>query len=137
LSPDLSHAVAVLDWEMATLGDPLMDLGCTLGYWVEANDPPLMQAMRFGPTYLPGSPRRMDLVRRYEERTGREVTNLVFYFVFALFKLSVVAQQLYARVVRGQTTEPRYAMMIEGVKGLTRAAVRAIEQDRIDDLSTE
>lgn len=137
LSADLSHAVAVLDWEMATLGDPLMDLGCTLGYWVEANDPPLMQAMRFGPTYLPGSPRRMDLVRRYEERTGREVTNLVFYFVFALFKLSVVAQQLYARVVRGQTTEPRYAMMIEGVKGLTRAAVRAIEQDRIDDLSTE
>lgn len=137
LSADLASAVAVLDWEMATVGDPLMDLGCTLGYWVEANDPPLMQAMRFGPTYLPGSLRRMDLVRRYEARTGREVTNLVFYFAFALFKLSVVAQQLYARFVRGQTTEPRYAMMIEGVKGLTRAAIRAVEQGRIDDLTTE
>jgi aminoglycoside phosphotransferase (APT) family kinase protein len=137
LSPDLSRAVAVLDWEMATVGDPLMDLGCTLGYWVEADDPPLMQAMRFGPTYLPGSLRRMDLVRRYEERTGRAVTNLTFYFAFSLFKLAVVAQQLYARFVRGQTTEPRYAMMIEGVRGLTRAAVKVIDADRIDVIATD
>lgn len=137
LSEDLSRAVAVLDWEMATVGDPLMDLGCTLGYWVQEDDPPLMQAMRFGPTYLPGSLTRMELVRRYEERTGKPVTNLVFYFAFSLFKLSVVAQQLYARYVRGLTTEPRYAMMIEGVRGLTRAAVQAIEADRIDRLSTD
>ena len=132
LAPDLSRITHVLDWEMATVGDPLMDLGCTLGYWVQADDPPLMQAMRFGPTYLPGSLTRLELVRRYEERTGRPVTNLVFYFAFALFKLAVVAQQLYARFVRGQTSEARYAMMIEGVKGLTAAAVKVIEHDRID-----
>jgi aminoglycoside phosphotransferase (APT) family kinase protein len=132
LAPDLSRVTHVLDWEMATVGDPLMDLGCTLGYWVQEDDPPLMQAMRFGPTYLPGSLTRMELVRRYEAATRRPVTNLVFYFAFALFKLAVVAQQLYARFVRGQTTEARYAMMIEGVKGLTAAAVKVIEQDRID-----
>lgn len=132
LSPDLSRITHVLDWEMATVGDPLMDLGCTLGYWVGESDPPLMQAMRFGPTYLPGSLTRMELVRRYEEKTGRPATNLVFYFAFALFKLAVVAQQLYARYVRGQTTEPRYAMMIEGVKGLTAMAVKVVEEDRID-----
>lgn len=132
LSPDLSRITHVLDWEMATVGDPLMDLGCTLSYWVQEDDPPLMQAMRFGPTYLPGNLTRLELVRRYEEKTGRPVTNLVFYFAFSLFKLAVVAQQLYARYVRGQTTEPRYAMLIEGVKGLTAAAVKVVEQDRID-----
>ncbi len=131
-APDLSRIVAVLDWEMSTLGDPLMDLGTALGYWVEASDPPLMQAMRFGPTDAPRSLRRMELVERWSSRTGRPVTNLVFYYAFALFKLAVVAQQLYQRYARGLTQEPRYAFMIEGVKGLTRAAVRAVEADRID-----
>jgi aminoglycoside phosphotransferase (APT) family kinase protein len=74
----------------------------------------------------------MELVARWAEQTGRPVTNLVFYYVFALFKLAVVAQQLYQRYVRGLTEEPRYAFMIEGVKGLARAAVRAVEADRID-----
>jgi aminoglycoside phosphotransferase (APT) family kinase protein len=132
LAPDLSSVVAVLDWEMATLGDPLMDLGCTLGYWIEANDPPLMQAMRFGPTNLPGSLTRMEIVRRYEERSGRAVTHLPFYFTFALFKLAVVAQQLYQRYARGLTKEPRYALMIEGVRGLSRAGVAVIATERID-----
>jgi aminoglycoside phosphotransferase (APT) family kinase protein len=132
---DLSRIVAVLDWEMSTLGDPLMDLGTTLSYWVEATDPPLFTAMRFGPTDAPNSLRRMDVVERWSTKTGRPVTNLVFYFAFALFKLAVVAQQLYQRYVRGLTQEPRYAFMIEGVKGLTRTAVRSVETNRIDVLS--
>ncbi|MBN8614423.1 MAG: phosphotransferase family protein [Deltaproteobacteria bacterium] len=135
-APDLSRIVAVLDWEMSTLGDPLMDLGTALSYWVEATDPPLFTAMRFGPTDAPNSLRRMELVERWSEQTGRPATNLVFYFAFALFKLAVVAQQLYQRYARGLTQEPRYAFMIEGVKGLTRTAVRAVENDRIDVLST-
>lgn len=133
-SEDLSRIVAVLDWEMSTLGDPLMDLGTTLSYWVEATDPPLFTAMRFGPTDAPNSLRRMALVERWAKKTGRPVTNLVFYFAFALFKLAVVAQQLYQRYARGLTKEPRYAFMIEGVRGLTRTAVRAVERDRIDEL---
>jgi aminoglycoside phosphotransferase (APT) family kinase protein len=132
LSPDLARIDAVLDWEMSTLGDPLMDLGCTLGYWVERADPMLMKAMRFGPTDLPGSYTRMEVVARYEDTTKRKVTNLPFYFVFALFKLAVVAQQLYRRYADGLTQEPRYALMIEGVKGLSKAATGVIASGRID-----
>ncbi len=133
-TPDLTRIAAVLDWEMSTLGDPLMDLGTALGYWVEPTDPMLFQAMRFGPTDAPGSLTRMQLVERYAEKSGRPVGNLVFYFAFALFKLAVVAQQLYQRFAKGLTQEPRYAMMIEGVKGLTRVAIEAVERDRIDRL---
>ncbi len=132
LSADLERVDAVLDWEMSTLGDPLMDLGSTLGYWVEAGDSMLMKALRFGPTDLPGSLTRMELLARYEAKTGRAVTNLPFYFTFALFKLAVVAQQLYRRYADGLTKEPRYALMIEGVKGLSRAATRVIATGRID-----
>ena len=133
-APDLSRVAAVLDWEMSTLGDPLMDLGTALGYWVEPRDPMLFQAMRFGPTDAPSSLSRMQLVERYAAKSGRPISGLVFYFAFALFKLAVVAQQLYQRFVRGLTAEPRYAMMIEGVRGLTRVAVQAVERDRIDVL---
>jgi len=131
-APDLSRIAAVLDWEMSTLGDPLMDLGCSLSYWIESDDPPMFAALRFGPTDAPGSLTRMQLVERWAARTGRPVTNLVFYFAFALFKLAVVAQQLYQRYARGLTQDPRYAFMLEGVKGLRRAAVRVVETDRID-----
>ncbi len=133
-APDLSRIAAVLDWEMSTIGDPLMDLGTALGYWVQPTDPMLFQAMRFGPTDAPSSLTRMELVERYATKSGRPISNLVFYFAFALFKLAVVAQQLYQRFARGLTQEPRYAMMIEGVKGLTRVAVEAVERDRIDVL---
>lgn len=135
-APDLSRVVAVLDWEMATVGDPWMDLGCMLGYWTEAGDPPHLQAMRFGPTHLPGNLTRMQLVRRYEERTGRAVAHLPFYYTFALMKLAVVGQQLYRRHVDGLSAEPRYARLIEGVRGLLRAAARVIATGRIDATST-
>jgi len=131
---DLGRVVAVLDWEMATIGDPLMDLGCSLGYWIQADDPPAFHAVRFGPTDLPGNLDRNGVVARYEERTGRPVTNVLYYFAFALFKLAVVAQQLYKRYRDGLTTEPRYAIMLEGVKACVGHAVHAIELGRIDRL---
>ena len=137
LSSDLETVRAVLDWEMATVGDPWMDLGCALGYWIQSNDAPALQAMRFGPTELPGSLTRTELVARYEARTGRAVPHLPFYMAFALMKLAVVAQQLYQRVARGLTSEPRYAMMIEAVKGLSRAGVRIAESGRIDVIDLE
>lgn len=134
IAPDLSRVTAVLDWEMSTVGDPLMDLGCMLGYWVQASDPPLFQVMRFGPTDLAGNLDRMQIVERYQAKSGREVTHLPFYFAFAHMKLAVVAQQLYKRYADGLTKEPRYAMMIEGVKGLSAVACRVIETGRIDVL---
>jgi aminoglycoside phosphotransferase (APT) family kinase protein len=130
-----TRVVAVLDWEMATVGDPWMDLGTTLGYWVDADDPPVFQVMQFGPTSLAGNLRRTEVLRRYEEKTGRPVEGVLFYYAYALFKLAVVAQQLYKRYRDGLTKEERYAPMLEGVRAVTTAALHAIDKGRIDHLA--
>jgi aminoglycoside phosphotransferase (APT) family kinase protein len=135
LAPDLARVVSVLDWEMATVGDPLMDLGTALGYWIQADDPPVFQVMVFGPTNLPGNLTRVDFVERWSRATGRNATNVLFYYAFALFKLAVVAQQLYKRWVDGLTKEDRYAIMLQGVRALAIAALIAIDKGRIDRLA--
>jgi aminoglycoside phosphotransferase (APT) family kinase protein len=119
---DLTRVRGILDWEMSTLGDPLMDLGTTLCYWVDAQDPPLMHQIRFGPTNLPGMMTRAELAARYGERSGRDVSNIVFYYVFGLFKTAVVAQQIYYRYKQGLTQDQRFAMMIMGVRALAEKA---------------
>jgi aminoglycoside phosphotransferase (APT) family kinase protein len=131
---DLSRILAILDWEMATIGDPLMDLGSTLGYWVEADDPPELQSFRFCLTTLPGNFTRAQLVARYAERSGRDVSHILFYYVYALFKIAVIVQQIYFRYHRGFTRDERFARMIQLVRILSRVAVRAIERGRIDRL---
>ncbi len=127
---DLTRIVAVFDWEMATLGDPLMDLGTTLGYWIEIGDPEMFQAFAFGPTALPGSLTRQELVERYAERTGYDVSNMLFHYCFGLFKIAVIVQQIYARYVRGATQDERFATLLEKVIALSQAAVRAVEGRR-------
>lgn len=134
LSPDLSRVVAVLDWEMATIGDPLMDLGTALGYWIQPDDPPVFQMTVFGPTNRAGNLTRVEIVERWSRATGRDASNVLFYFAFALFKLAVVAQQLYKRWVDGHTKEERYAIMLEGVKAVASSALVAIDKGRIDRL---
>jgi aminoglycoside phosphotransferase (APT) family kinase protein len=124
---DLTRIVAVLDWEMATVGDPLMDLGTTLGYWVEAGDPEPLRQAAFGPTALPGSLTRRELVERYQERAGRPASGLVFYYAFGLFKIAVIIQQIYARYVRGHTRDPRFGHLNDVVVVLGRQADRALE----------
>ncbi len=131
---DLPTIRAVLDWEMATVGDPLMDLGTTLGYWVEADDPPALQALRFGPTTLPGNPGRAALVAYYAAISRRDVSNIVFYYVFGLFKIAGIAQQIYARYQRGHSHDPRFAGLIHAIRALGQTAVLAIEKNRLDDL---
>jgi aminoglycoside phosphotransferase (APT) family kinase protein len=135
LAPDLSGVIGVLDWEMATLGDPLMDLGTALGYWVEKDDPPVFQVMAFGPTNLPGNLTRVEFAERWSRSTGRDAGDALFYYAFALFKLGVVAQQLYKRYVDGLTKEDRYAVMLAGVQAVGNAALLAIEKKRIDRLA--
>ncbi len=128
LSPDdPTRIVAVLDWEMATLGDPLMDLGTTLGYWIESGDPEPLRKTAFGPTAVPGSLTRRKLVARYEEQTGRPVPEPLFYYCFGLFKIAVIVQQIYARYVRGHTRDPRFARLGDLVGVLSRQAEAAIE----------
>ncbi len=122
---DLSRIVGVLDWEMATVGDPLMDLGTTLSYWVDASDDDASKSFAFGPTHLPGSLRRAEVVARYAAQTGRDTSNIVFYYCFALFKTAVVAQQIYARYKQGLTRDERFAMMIVAVQMLSHRALAA------------
>jgi aminoglycoside phosphotransferase (APT) family kinase protein len=136
LAPDLSGVTAVLDWEMATIGDPLMDLGTALGYWIDPGDRPLLEGRSvFGPTNLPGNLSRMELVERWSRSTGRDASNIVFYYAFALFKLAVISQQLYKRYVDGLTREERYSFMLGSVRSVTATALVAVDKKRIDRLS--
>lgn len=100
--------VGVLDWEMATVGDPLMDLGAALAYWVQADDDEGMQGMKRQPTDAPGMLTREEVVRRYAERTGRDVRDWLFYEVYGLFRLAGIVQQIYYRYHHGQTTNPAF-----------------------------
>jgi aminoglycoside phosphotransferase (APT) family kinase protein len=128
---DLTRIVAMLDWEMATVGDPLMDLGSTLGYWIEAGDPEPLRQAAFGPTTLPGNMTRQELVQRYQEKTGRVVADALFYYCYGLFKLAVIIQQIYARYVRGHTRDARFARLNEVVAVLSQQAERAVQTGRL------
>jgi len=134
LAPDMTGVIAVLDWEMATIGDPLMDLGTALGYWVESGDPEVLRVKVFGPTDRPGNLTRMQFVERWSRATGRDASNVLYYYAFALFKLAVVSQQLYKRYVDGLTREDRYAVMLTGVRAVATAGLLAVDKGRIDRL---
>jgi aminoglycoside phosphotransferase (APT) family kinase protein len=108
---DLKQAriVGVLDWELATVGDPLMDLGSALAYWVDRDDDPAFAALRRQPSHLPGMPTRDEFVAKYLQQSGRSCADFTFYEVFGLFRLAVIIQQIWARYVAGQTTNPAFA----------------------------
>jgi aminoglycoside phosphotransferase (APT) family kinase protein len=108
-----------------------MDLGSTLGYWIEAGDPDEIKTFAFGPTHLPGMPTRRQLADAYGERTGRDTSNMLFYFCYALFKTAVVAQQIYYRYKQGLTKDDRFGAMIIGVRLLSDMAVKAAESGRM------
>ena len=99
----------VLDWEMATLGDPLMDLGASLAYWIQADDSAPLQQVRMLPTHLPGMMRRAEVVNYYSSLSGLAPERFDFYYVYGLFRLAVIVQQIYYRYVLGQTKNPRFA----------------------------
>jgi aminoglycoside phosphotransferase (APT) family kinase protein len=127
----LEQIIGVLDWEMATIGDPLMDLGTTLGYWLDPNDPPETKALSFGLTTLSGNLTRRQVAERYAVQSGMDLTNLTFYYVYALFKIAVIVQQIYARYKAGFSHDERFAMMIFAVRVLSHAAERAMLTGRI------
>ncbi len=105
---DPTRIIGVLDWEMATLGDPLMDLGNAMAYWVQADDGFLMRTTRRQPSHLPGMLTRREVVARYLEKTGRTAENWAFYEVYGLFRLAVIAQQIYYRYHHKQTRNPAF-----------------------------
>jgi len=132
---DPAQIVGVLDWEMATIGDPLMDLGTSLGYWIDPDDPAEMQALNFGVTTLPGNLTRRELAGRYALRSSRDLSNITFYYVYALFKIAVIVQQIYARYKAGYSQDARFARLIFAVHVLSQAAMRAIEEQSRGKLS--
>jgi aminoglycoside phosphotransferase (APT) family kinase protein len=123
---DLTRIIGVLDWEMCTLGDPLMDLGCTLAYWIQADDQEALKYFVPGPTFLPGNLTRQELLDRYAQTSGRDVGQVLFYYCYGLYKLAVIIQQIYARFARGFTQDSRFADMNQQVGSLSRSATRAI-----------
>jgi aminoglycoside phosphotransferase (APT) family kinase protein len=129
---DPSRILAVLDWEMATIGDPLLDLGTTLGYWVQADDPEELRRL-VPPTMSshPGSLRRAEVVARYEARTGIAIPDPVLLYVYGLVKVAGIAQQIYARHLAGKAPDPRFAALGHVVRGLGNAAAAAIDRDGV------
>lgn len=120
------HIEAVLDWEMATVGDPLADLGLTLGYWAWA-DAPQLRARGVPPlTSQPGWYTRDQFVQRYAVRTGRDLTHIGYYEVLGIFKLAVILQQIYYRFRRGQTRDTRFQNFDASVRGLVDLAASLV-----------
>jgi len=135
LDPEaLTEVRAVLDWEMATLGDPLADLGTALAYWFEPSEAELVGPVALGPTALAGSLSREEIVERYARMSGRAVDSIVFYYVTALYKVAVIAQQIYARFRQGLTQDERFSGLGFAVQLLAQVAVRATERKRISNL---
>lgn len=129
-----AEIIGVLDWEMCTLGDPLMDLGTTLGYWIEADDPPALATL-FGLTALPGNLDRSQVVERYAQASGRAIGDPLFYFVYGACKIAVIIQQIYYRYLHGHTQDARFAALGEVVAGCGQLAALALEKGRIHRLA--
>ena len=123
---NLSEIVAVLDWEMTTVGDPMMDLGTSLSYWAEENDGAFEK--NFNLSWVAGNLTRQEFADRYAEKSGRDVSNILYFYVFGLFKNSVVIQQIYSRYKKGLTTDPRFADLIFGVKALSKKGALSVER---------
>ncbi|MEX1142724.1 MAG: phosphotransferase family protein [Thermoleophilaceae bacterium] len=127
LAPDdPQRIVGVLDWEMATIGDPLMDLGGSLAYWVEAGDDRLMHFLRRQPTHLPGMLTRREVVDRYAAATGHPTDAWPFYEAFGLFRLATIAQQIYYRYHHRQTRNPAFRHFWIAVHYLDRRCRKVI-----------
>jgi aminoglycoside phosphotransferase (APT) family kinase protein len=128
---DITRVVGVLDWEMSTIGDPLSDLGTALAYWMDGSDPPEWECIRRCPSNYPGSMTRAQLVERYAQITGRDVSSMVFYLTFARFKVAVILQQIYFRYQQGLTQDQRFALLPEQVSMMMQASRHAMETGSI------
>ena len=123
--------IGVLDWEMATYGDPLMDFGSSLAYWIDRNDPPEFQIIKTMPTDIEGALTKVEMIERYSEKTGLDMESFDFYLCFGTFRLAVIAQQIYRRFHLGFTKDKRFGMLIHAVNVLEKAAQKIIEKSKL------
>ncbi len=124
---DPERIVAILDWEMCTVGDPLIDLGLLLCYWPQADDPEILSGSLRSVTMLPGWMNRGEIIERYTARSARDLTNIAYYHTFAVFKLTVVIQQIFYRYHVGQTKDARFADFDQRVDALAKTAYSMIQ----------
>lgn len=122
-----SRVGAVFDWDMATLGDPLVDLGILLNYWPDPADCPDDRALSYPGLESLGLPTRAEVAERYAARTGLSVDALAWYEAFASWKTATVREQLHNRYLRGESSDPRMALLHENVVMLARRAVRILQ----------
>jgi aminoglycoside phosphotransferase (APT) family kinase protein len=125
---------SILDWEMCTIGDPLMDLGTSIAYWAMSTDPTSLKAAFDYPTSLDGNPTRLEIVEMYEKQTGEPVNNLVFYYVFGLFKIAVIVQQIYYRYNKGLTTNEKFKNLNKIAEILCKIGWQSVQKNRIENL---
>ncbi|HEY1350933.1 MAG TPA: phosphotransferase family protein [Ktedonobacteraceae bacterium] len=128
---DLACPTAVLDWEMATIGDPLFDLAVSLGYWIQADDAEELRAILPTITPLPGFLTRDEFMQRYATRSGRDLSSMHFYMTFAHFKLATILQQIYMRWKRGQTQDARFAVFGARLSTLVAIAQQMAARGRL------
>ncbi|WP_335869026.1 phosphotransferase family protein [Bacillus sp. 2205SS5-2] len=119
-SEKVTEMIGLFDWEMATVGDPLVDLGVAMSYWIQGDDPPLLKNGLGKPpvTVMEGFLTRKEFIELYAKKSGRDVSRMNFYLTFAYFKLAVICQQIYYRYLKGQTKDQRFARFNEFVKSL-------------------
>jgi aminoglycoside phosphotransferase (APT) family kinase protein len=128
---DLTKVRAVLDWEMATVGDPLFDLAVSLSYWTEPDDPQELKEVMPTVTSTPGFMSRGEFMDRYAEQSGRDLSEMHWYMVFGYFKLAVILQQIYARWKKGQTQDERFADFDQRVQNLILHAKSLAEKGNL------
>jgi len=129
VSPDdPSRVIGVFDWEMATLGDPLMDFCNSLSYVYQEGDPPEMAVINTYPRVMHGTMTREEMIALYEALSGRKIGDIHYYYAFGLFRLAVIAQQIYYRYYHGKTRDERFAFMVVATNTLVDAAARSIER---------
>ena len=126
---NLAEIKGVLDWEMSTVGDPLMDLGATLAYWFEAHEPLVFR--QYNLTWLPGNITRKALIDYYGDKSGRNMADILFYFVFGLFKNAVIAQQIYHRWKQGHSSDARFGALLPMIQLLGDTAIASLNTQKI------
>jgi aminoglycoside phosphotransferase (APT) family kinase protein len=129
LDPETFQIKAVLDWEMATVGDPLMDLGTTLAYWCEAGDPEILKL--FNCSHLPGNMTRSEVVDYYKLKSPLDLSEILFYYIFGIVKVAVIAQQIYKRFKEGNANDPRFGALIHVVEASGKMALKSLETQKI------
>ena len=125
---------SILDWEMCTIGDPLMDLGTSIAYWTMSNDHPLILNGLKSPTIFEGNPSRSKIVELYCKKTNTEIDDFVFYYVYGLFKIAVIVQQIFFRFKKGLSSDQKFSKLDKYAKVLSDTAWQSIQKMQIENL---